>query len=63
MIELPEATVIAGQINRTLNGKRIREAVANYSPHKFAWYTGDPAEYHHPLDGSHPPQAQNGQPV
>jgi formamidopyrimidine-DNA glycosylase len=45
MIELPEAVVLAGQISDTLGGKRIRSAVANASPHKFAWYTGDPAMY------------------
>lgn len=45
MIELPEASVIAGQVAETLGGKRITRAVANASPHKFAWYTGDPAQY------------------
>lgn len=51
MIELPEAIVIAGQINRTLRGKRIATAIANQSPHKFAWYSGDPAEYNSRLAG------------
>ena len=51
MIELPEATVIAGQIAATLAGRRIASAVANQSPHKFAWYTGDPAEYNDRLAG------------
>jgi len=41
MIELPEAIVIARQITETLGGKRIASAVANASPHKFAWYTGN----------------------
>jgi formamidopyrimidine-DNA glycosylase len=45
MIELPEAVVLAGQINQALVGKRIKQVVANQSPHKFAWYTGDPATY------------------
>jgi formamidopyrimidine-DNA glycosylase len=45
MIELPEAVVIARQINETLAGKRITQTVANASPHKFAWYTGDPKKY------------------
>ncbi len=44
MIELPEATVTGRQITETLGGKRIVCAVANASPHKFAWFTGDPAE-------------------
>jgi len=51
MIELPEAVVIARQITETLGGKRIARAVANASPHKFAWYTGDPAEYNDRLAG------------
>jgi formamidopyrimidine-DNA glycosylase len=51
MIELPEAVVIAGQITVMLGGKRIAHAVANASPHKFAWYTGDPAEYNDRLAG------------
>lgn len=51
MIELPEAAVVASQINETLQGRRIERAVANASPHKFAWYTGDPAEYNARLAG------------
>jgi formamidopyrimidine-DNA glycosylase len=51
MLELPEAVVIAQQINRTLSGKRIASAAANSSPHKFAWYTGDPARYNDRLAG------------
>jgi formamidopyrimidine-DNA glycosylase len=51
MIELPEAAVIARQITQTLGGKRIARAVANASPHKFAWYTGDPAQYNQRLAG------------
>lgn len=51
MIELPEAAVIATQINQNLVGKRIASAQANQSPHKFAWYTGDPAEYNDKLTG------------
>ncbi len=51
MIELPEAVVIARQITETLGGKRIARAIANASPHTFAWYTGDPAEYNDRLTG------------
>jgi formamidopyrimidine-DNA glycosylase len=51
MIELPEATVLASQIGKTLAGKRISRATANQSPHKFAWYTGDPAGYNALLAG------------
>ena len=51
MIELPEAAVLARQIGATLTGKRIVHAVAGASPHKFAWYSGDPANYPHLLAG------------
>ena len=51
MIELPEAVVIARQISETLGGKRVARAVANASPHKFAWYTGDPENYQYLLPG------------
>jgi formamidopyrimidine-DNA glycosylase len=46
MIELPEATVLAKQIGETVTGKRIKKVTAAKSPHKFAWYYGDPKEYH-----------------
>ncbi len=51
MLELPEAIVLAEQINQTLTGIKIVRAVANRSPHKFAWYTGNPAEYNQRLAG------------
>jgi formamidopyrimidine-DNA glycosylase len=51
MIELPEAYAISGQINHTLRGKRIQSVIANQSPHKFAWFSGDPASYHDRLYG------------
>jgi len=51
MIELPEAIVIAQQIEATLAGRRIAQAEAGRTPHKFAWYTGDPAEYNGRLAG------------
>jgi len=45
MLEIPEAHAVAAQITSTLKGRRIAEATAAHSPHKFAWYYGDPAEY------------------
>ncbi len=51
MIELPEAIVVSQQFNQTLKGEKIDHAVANASPHKFAWFTGDPAEYNSRLAG------------
>jgi formamidopyrimidine-DNA glycosylase len=51
MLEIPEALTIANQINQTIRGKQIVKAVADYSPHKFAWYHGDPQEYPKLLEG------------
>jgi formamidopyrimidine-DNA glycosylase len=45
MIELPEAMVLAKQIKETLTGKIIKDVVAAHSPHKFAWYYGNPQQY------------------
>lgn len=39
MIELPEATTIARQINAELKGKRILAGNRGNSPHKFAFYS------------------------
>jgi formamidopyrimidine-DNA glycosylase len=51
MIELPEARALAGQMNETLVGKTITNAVAAHSKHTFAWYCGDPALYTPLLSG------------
>ncbi len=51
MIEIPEAVTLAGQLNRTVRGKQIARVVAAQSPHKFAWYQGDPQRYPHLLTG------------
>ena len=45
MNELPESTTLARQINAHLAGKTITTVLAATSPHKFAWYYGDPADY------------------
>jgi formamidopyrimidine-DNA glycosylase len=45
MIELPEAVYLAKQFNGTLKGKKIAGVIAGLSPHKFAFYHGDPAGY------------------
>ncbi len=38
MFELPEYTVLAKQINKTLVGKTIKKGNLGNSPHKFVWY-------------------------
>jgi formamidopyrimidine-DNA glycosylase len=45
MIELPEAVVIAQQMAQELTGKHIAEGVRGNSPHKFAFYSGEPDYY------------------
>jgi formamidopyrimidine-DNA glycosylase len=51
MIEVPEAVNLAKQLTETVKGKKIVRAIANFSPHKFAWYYGDPKEYDGRLRG------------
>lgn len=57
MIEIPEAIVLAQQINEAVSGKRIRQAIAAQSPHKLAWYHGEPEKYHDLLAGKKVDQA------
>jgi len=45
MLEIPESYSISKQLNEAVAGKTIRKAIANASPHGFAWYFGDPASY------------------
>jgi len=45
MIELPEAINIAGQISDTIHGKRVASVIAVQTPHKLAWYYGEPQKY------------------
>lgn len=51
MIEIPEAVSICRQMQETLVNKTILQAKANFSPHKFAWYIGDPHAYGEKLEG------------
>jgi len=45
MIEIPEAIVLSEQLNGAIKGKVITDVVAGYSPHKFAFFYGDPQNY------------------
>lgn len=51
MLEIPESRTIGLQVDETLKGKVITEVVNATSPHKFAWYNGDPADYSELLVG------------
>ena len=45
MIEIPESKTISLQAGNTLISRRITEVITATSPHKFAFYCGDPKEY------------------
>lgn len=45
MFELPEYTVLARQINKTLVGKAVKKGNLGNSPHKFVWYNRKPDEF------------------
>lgn len=51
MLELPEALTIGNQLSNTVIGKRISAVTAAQSPHKLAWYNGEPQNYHSLLEG------------
>jgi len=51
MIELPESRNLSRQLNDTIKGKKVLNVATNKSPHKFAWFRGNPAEYHELLAG------------
>lgn len=51
MIELPEAASLAKQLTETIKGKKIARVITGFSPHKFAWYYGDPKDYDARLRG------------
>ncbi len=51
MIEIPESKTISLQAFETLKNKRITEVVNATSPHKFAFYHGDPSGYGKLLKG------------
>jgi len=51
VIELPEAAVLAKQINEIVVGKKIRNVIAVQTQHKLAWYFGNPQEYKSLLTG------------
>ena len=44
MLEIPEAVVVSRQLSETITGKKIMKTVAAYSPHKFAFFFGEPSE-------------------
>jgi formamidopyrimidine-DNA glycosylase len=51
MLEIPESKTISLQVDKTLINKKIIKVFKASSPHKFAWYSGDPAGYDELLSG------------
>lgn len=51
MIEAPEARYLCDQLNETVRGKRITDVFTQFTPHKFAWFTGTSDEYAEWLTG------------
>ena len=45
MLEIPEAVTLSCQLSERFSGKQIDHIISGNSPHKFAWYYGDPASY------------------
>lgn len=52
MIELPEAVMLARQLDQAVSGRRVVRVVANHSPHRQAWFSGRPEAYASLLEGS-----------
>lgn len=51
MIEAPEALHLCEQLNNTVMGKRITNVFTQFTPHKFAWFSGSPEDYTEWLTG------------
>ena len=51
MIEMPEAIALSKQLNSAILGKSIKKVIAAQSPHKWAWFYKDPADYRKRLEG------------
>jgi len=58
MLEIPESYTISRQLCKEISGKHIKSAVAGHSPHKFAFFSGDPAVYGELLEGKPVVQAR-----
>jgi formamidopyrimidine-DNA glycosylase len=51
MLEIPEARVVADQLAGAAGGRRVATVVAGQSPHRFAFFSGDPRAYDGMLRG------------
>lgn len=51
MLEFAEARVLSEQLCKTVVGKRVENVIAGQSPHKFAFFHGDPSTYNDLMKG------------
>ncbi|MCC8115781.1 MAG: endonuclease VIII [Planctomycetes bacterium] len=51
MLELPEAAAMAKQLGKAVGGRTIAAVTAGKTPHKFAFFNGDPEGYPDLLSG------------
>lgn len=42
---------LSHQLISTVRGKQVRQVIAAHTPHRFAWYSGEPKHYHDLLVG------------
>jgi len=59
MIEIPEGMVLAEQLGQSVRGKKIDKVSVLQSPHKFAWFQGDPQRYPQMLEGQQVGEARS----
>lgn len=52
MLEFPEISVIARQLQRETVGKMVTGVLPPVKPHRFCWFNGDPAGYEARIKGS-----------
>lgn len=45
MLEIPESVMLARQLNELIKGKCVQQVVVASTPHKFAFYSGNPEKY------------------
>ncbi|UCC17705.1 MAG: hypothetical protein JSU58_03900 [Dehalococcoidales bacterium] len=50
-MDLPEAVNLTRQLMETISGRKITGVITDFSPHKFAFYYGDPKDYEVQLCG------------
>lgn len=58
MLEYPEVMTLSRQFNRHVAGRRAAKVLPPSKPHKFCWYSADPASYEEKIKRARIRQAQ-----